>query len=109
MATRAEEEEKAATSRYFGAGVVQPVDALTRPLTPTALLSVLRAQPEQTPPVRPPVEQADALHDTRRLAIWVGLVGGASIVVASVLRPLLSRRPRSRSSRRSRASSSRAA
>jgi hypothetical protein len=38
------------------------------------------------------VSEADALHDTRRLAIWVGLVGGAAVVVASILRPLRTRR-----------------
>jgi membrane-anchored mycosin MYCP len=87
------EEGESATSRYFGAGVVQPVDALTRPLTPDGqAFGDLRAQPEQTPPVRPPVSSSDALHDTRRLAIWAGLVGGAAIVCASILRPLLSRR-----------------
>ncbi len=108
--TVAEEAGSAAASRYFGAGVVQPVDALTRPLTPSgAAFGELRSLPEQTPPVRPPVERSDALHDTRRLAIWAGLVGGASIVVACVLRPLLSRRPRSQSSRQDRASSSKAA
>jgi membrane-anchored mycosin MYCP len=81
----------AGTSRYFGAGVVQPVDALTRPLTRSGRgFSSLRAQPERTPPVRPPVSEADALHDTRRLAIWVGLVGGAAVVVASILRRLRS-------------------
>jgi membrane-anchored mycosin MYCP len=85
---------KAVTSRYFGAGVVQPVDALTRPLARSGhAFSSLRAEPEQTPPVRPPVSHSDALHDSRRLAIWVGLVGGAAVVVASILRPLLSRRP----------------
>jgi membrane-anchored mycosin MYCP len=83
---------EAATSRYFGAGVVQPVDALTRPLPPAGrTFGELRAQPEQAPPVRPPVDEADSLHDTRHLAVWVGLVGGAAIVVASILRPLVSR------------------
>lgn len=87
---------EAETSRYFGAGVVQPVDALTRPLTfEGRAVDDLRAQPEQTLPVRPPVAESDALHDTRRLAIWVGLVGGAAIVVGSILRPLVSR-PRRR-------------
>jgi hypothetical protein len=77
----------------FGAGVVQPVDALTRPLARSGdVFTSLRAQPERTPPVRPPESEADALHDTRRLAIWVGLVGGAAVVVASILRPLVSRR-----------------
>jgi membrane-anchored mycosin MYCP len=93
--TTGQEEGTAATSRYFGAGVVQPVDALTRPLTPSGgTFGELRAQPEQSPPVRPPVERSDTLHDMRRLAIWVGLLGGAAIIVASILRPLLSRRAR---------------
>ncbi len=84
---------KSPTSRYFGAGVVQPVDALTRPLTSDGhAFGDLRAQPEQTPPVRPPVSTSDTLHDTRRLAIWVGLVGGAVIVAASILRPVVTRR-----------------
>jgi membrane-anchored mycosin MYCP len=88
-------EGTAATSLYWGAGVAQPVDALTRPLTRSGgTFGELRAQPERTPPVRPPAEQSDALHDTRHLAIWVGLVGGAAIVVAAILRPLLSRRAR---------------
>ncbi len=81
----------AAVSRYFGAGVVQPVDALTRPLARSGdAFTSLRAEPERTPPVRAPESQADALHDTRRLAIWVGLVGGAAVVVASILRRLRS-------------------
>jgi membrane-anchored mycosin MYCP len=89
------EADGSSASRYFGAGVVQPVDALTRPLTRSGqTFSSLRAEPEQTPPVRPPMSRADALHATRHLAIWVGLIGGAAVVVASILRPLLSRRPR---------------
>jgi membrane-anchored mycosin MYCP len=80
-------------SLYFGAGVVQPVDALTRPLTQDGrAFSVLRAQPEATPPVRPPVAQADRLHHSRDVAVWAGLLAGAVVVVAAILRPLLSRR-----------------
>jgi membrane-anchored mycosin MYCP len=83
----------AETSRYFGAGVAQPVDALTRPLTASGpAFSSLRATPEQTPPVRPPVEEADVLHHSRRVAIWAGLIGAGIVVAASILRPLLSRR-----------------
>ena len=83
----------AGTSRYFGAGVVQPVDALTRPLVPAGgAFSSLRSMPDRTPPVRPPVEQADVLHHSRRVAIWAGLVGAGVVVVASILRPLLGRR-----------------
>jgi len=80
-------------SLFFGAGVVQPVQALTRPLAPEgASFSGLRAQPERTPPVRPPVAEADVLHHSRETAIWAGLVGGAVVVVAAILRPLLTRR-----------------
>jgi membrane-anchored mycosin MYCP len=87
--------DPADTSLYFGAGVVQPYDALTRPLTAGGgSFSVLRAQPEHTPPVRPPVAEADVLHHSRHVAIWSGLVGGAVIVVAALLRPLLVRRTR---------------
>jgi membrane-anchored mycosin MYCP len=81
------------TSRYFGAGVVQPVDALTRPLVPAGDgFSSLAPAPDRTPPVRPPVAEADVLRHSRHVAVWAGLVGAAVIVVASLLRPLLSRR-----------------
>jgi membrane-anchored mycosin MYCP len=83
-------------SLSFGAGVVQPVDALTRPLIPThgGSFRTLLAQPERTPPVRAPLPATDTLRHSRHLAIWAGLVGGAVVVVASILRPLLSRRTR---------------
>jgi membrane-anchored mycosin MYCP len=81
-------------SRYFGAGVVQPVDALTRPLTPGpgGGFSTLRAQPDRTPAAQAPLPRADLLRHSRHLAIWAGLLGAGLVVVASVLRPLLSRR-----------------
>jgi len=86
-------DHSADTSLFFGAGVVQPVDALTRPLVPEgASFSGLAAQPERTPPVRPPVAEADVLHHSREVAIWAGLLGGAVVVVAAILRPLLVRR-----------------
>jgi membrane-anchored mycosin MYCP len=83
-----------AASRYFGAGVVQPVDALTRPLTPGpgGAFSTLRPQPDRTPPAQAPLPAADVLHQSRRLAIWAGLVGAGLVAAASILRPLLSRR-----------------
>jgi membrane-anchored mycosin MYCP len=83
-------------SLYFGAGVVQPVAALSRPLTsgPGGVFSHLLAEPEHAPPVRPPLETTDVLHHSRHVAIWGGLVGGALVVAASILRPLFGRRPR---------------
>jgi membrane-anchored mycosin MYCP len=81
------------TSLYFGAGVVQPVDALTRPLTRDGdAFSALRAEPEATPPVRPPVAREDLLQHSRDVAVWAGLAAGAVVVVAAILRPLLTRR-----------------
>jgi membrane-anchored mycosin MYCP len=87
---------RADASLYFGSGVAQPVDALTRPLTPShgGGFSHLRAQPEPTTPVRAPVPQGDVLGHSRRVAIWAGLLGGALLVAASVLRPLFVRRDR---------------
>lgn len=85
-----------ADSLSFGAGVVQPVEALTRPLAPdhSGGFSTLAAQPERTPPVRSPLPATDTLHRSRHLAIWAALVGGAVVVLASILRPLLTRRTR---------------
>ncbi|MDX6357306.1 MAG: rane-anchored mycosin [Nocardioidaceae bacterium] len=81
-------------SRYFGAGVVQPVDALTRPLTPGpgGAFATLRPQPDRTPPAQAPLPAADVLHQSRHLAIWVGLVGAGLVAAASILRPLFGRR-----------------
>jgi membrane-anchored mycosin MYCP len=87
---------KGDASLYFGSGVVQPVDALTRPLTSGrgGVFSHLVAQPEPTPRVRAPLAQADLLHRSRHVAIWAGLLGGAVVVAASILRPLVTRRRR---------------
>jgi membrane-anchored mycosin MYCP len=84
---------KGDASLYFGSGVVQPTEALTRPLTPGTggVFSRLVAQPEPTPPVRAPLAQADLLHRSRHLAVWAGLLGGAVVVAASILRPLVTR------------------
>lgn len=84
------------TSLYFGAGVVQPFDALTRPLTPSAGggFHPLQAMPDRTPPVQAPLPETDLLHRSRGVAIWAGIVTGAVVVVAALLRPLLTRRTR---------------
>ncbi|WP_191907800.1 S8 family serine peptidase [Nocardioides cynanchi] len=80
-------------SRFFGAGVVQPLDALTRPLTPgpDGSFPTLKAVPDRTPPAQAPLPRADLLHHSRHLALWAGLLGAGLVVGASVLRPLLSR------------------
>ena len=43
-------------------------------------------------PAALPVEEPDVLESTRRDAVWWGLFGGGALVVALLLRPVLSRR-----------------
>ncbi|WP_205472650.1 S8 family serine peptidase [Nocardioides sp. SYSU D00038] len=75
-----------------GAGVVRPLEALTRPLridedgTPEQV-RVEPAPQKADAPQRPP----DVLAETRHDAVWWGLLGGAALVLAVVLRPVLSR------------------
>ena len=82
-------------NRLLGAGEVQPYDALTRPLALSA-----DGAAEQTASVpdggrhHAPVPQPDVLAGVRDDAVWWGLLGGGAVVLALVLRPLLSRRPR---------------
>lgn len=76
-----------------GAGVVQPVAALTRPLHPDARGSVPRAEPEQgrTPRATAPEPESDVLAATREHAVWWGLLGGGALLLALLLRPVLAR------------------
>lgn len=77
-----------------GAGVVQPVEALTRPLTPDPDGDVDRAGPDEgtVSPAAPPRPQVDLLAAAREDAVWWGLLGGGLVVLALLLRPLLDRR-----------------
>ena len=79
-----------------GAGEVQALDALTRPL-------VLDADGDNTgqgsvmqePQVLAvPEEPDDVLASTRKNAVWWGLLGGGTLLLALVLRPVLARRRR---------------
>ncbi len=77
----------------IGVGVVQPYEALTRPLDPDPSGRVERAVvvPEKSEATAP--EPApDLLATTRDNAIWWGLIGGGLLVVALLLRPMLARR-----------------
>ncbi len=72
--------------RFWGAGVVNAYDALTRPAVEEA------AKPpevDQAPMAR---EKADPLATVRENAIWWGIAGGGALGLALVLRPLFSRR-----------------
>ena len=77
-----------------GAGVVQPVEALTRPLTPDDAGGLDRTPVEERalPPAAAPRPDADPLADARDDAVWFGLLGGAAVVLALLLRPVLARR-----------------
>lgn len=72
--------------RFWGAGVVNAYDALTRPAVKEA------AEPpevDQAPMAR---EKADPLAAVRENAIWWGIGGGGALGLGLVLRPLFSRR-----------------
>jgi membrane-anchored mycosin MYCP len=76
-----------------GAGVLQPVEALTRALAPTKRGEVddLPRQEQPRARVTAPPPTPDPVAGTLADARWWGLVGGAAMVVALLLRPLLTR------------------
>ena len=77
-----------------GAGVVQPVEALTRALHPDRHGAVPLAEPDQgrTPRASAPEPESDVLAATREHAVWWGLLGGGALLLALLLRPVLARR-----------------
>ncbi len=80
-------------TRLQGAGVVQPVEALTRPLHPDRGGAVDHTTTDQggTPRAAAPEPDADVLADTRDRAVWWGLLGGGALLLALILRPVLAR------------------
>lgn len=83
-----------AVDKFRGRGVVQPMEALTRPLQPTrdGVVGPGPQPPADVAPAALPQSQPDVLRSTRRNAVWWGLFGGGALVVALLLRPVLSRR-----------------
>ena len=77
-----------------GYGIVQPLDALTRPVDPAPDGEVERTEnvAGADGPVSPPGTQTDLLAVARDDAVWWGLVGGGLLVVALLVRPVLARR-----------------
>ncbi|WP_435748178.1 S8 family serine peptidase [Nocardioides sp. SYSU DS0663] len=77
-----------------GAGVVQPYEAIVRPLGPDAggRLARLRGAAPAVGPATAVPEQADVLAGARDQVVWWGLLGGGALALAWVLRPLLARR-----------------
>lgn len=77
-----------------GFGIIQPLEALHRPLEPTRAgkvshLAVTSAGSERAVPPREP---PDVLAPARNRIVWWGLAGLGLLVVAVVLRPLLAGR-----------------
>ncbi len=77
-----------------GAGVVQPVEALTRPLRPgrDGQVSDTRSARDESPRARAPEPEVDTLAPLRHTALWVAIAGGAALLLALMLRPVLTRR-----------------
>jgi membrane-anchored mycosin MYCP len=80
----------------MGAGEVQAFEALTRPLEIDEDGRVLSAGEVVDEPqvLHVPQEPDDVLASTRENAVWWGLVGGGTLLLALVLRPVLARRRR---------------
>lgn len=79
-----------------GAGEVQAYEALTRPLEIDEEGNVTSAGQVLDEPqvLQVPKEPEDVLASTRENAVWWGLVGGGTLLLAVVLRPVLARRRR---------------
>ena len=81
-------------NRLYGAGVPQPVDALTRELRPKSdgALAAPAFRPREYPAAAAPPPDADPLGDVLDHGLWWAILGGAALVITALLRPLLSRR-----------------
>jgi membrane-anchored mycosin MYCP len=81
-------------TKLTGVGVVQPVEALTRPVTAGAdgKVSDTRSARDQNPRARAPEPEVDSLASLRHTALWVAILGGAALALALMLRPVLARR-----------------
>jgi membrane-anchored mycosin MYCP len=77
-----------------GHGIVQPVEALNRPLKPgkKGRLPATTADDRGDERAAAPREEPDVLASTKRHAVWWGLLAGGALVVAMLLRPVLARR-----------------
>ncbi len=76
-----------------GKGVVQPLEAVTRPLRPARDGTAPDTLPDQEGQrATLPVPDPDELASTRSNAVWWGLFAGGGLLVLVLLRPVLSRR-----------------
>lgn len=81
-----------ATTTLTGHGVVQPVEALERPLPADDDGTGPRIVDQGDERAEVPQPEADVLASTKRNAVWWGLLAGGALVVAVLLRPVLARR-----------------
>ncbi len=81
-------------TKLTGVGVVQPVEALTRPQRPgtDGQVSDTRSARDENPRARAPEPEVDTLASLRHTALWAAIVGGAALLLALMLRPVLARR-----------------
>ena len=79
-----------------GAGVVQAMDALTRPMevSPDGVDTGAGSVQHQPQVLSVPEEPEDVLASTRHDAVWWGVLGGGVLLLAVLLRPVLARRRR---------------
>ena len=79
-----------------GAGEVQAMDALTRPMEVNDAGDDLGASSVEHEPqlLSVPEEPEDVLASTRENAVWWGVLGGGVLLLALLLRPVLARRRR---------------
>jgi membrane-anchored mycosin MYCP len=79
------------TNRLYGAGVPQPVEALTRVLHPrdSGALATPQFRPREYPAAAAPPRAADPLGGILDHAMWWAILGGAALVITALLRPLL--------------------
>jgi membrane-anchored mycosin MYCP len=81
-------------TRMTGYGVVQPLEALTRPLRPgkDGEYADTTSARDESPRARAPEPEVDTLASLRHTALWASILGGAALLLALLLRPVLARR-----------------
>jgi membrane-anchored mycosin MYCP len=80
-------------SRLVGAGMVQPYEAMTRPLevSRTGTVAAAAEEPSRLAPARAPQPEVAPFGSMRDDAVWWGLLCGAVIVLALLMRPIIVR------------------